>query len=107
MKLNPVLIAVLGILSVTMFASGAAITCNGGAQLFTIPEDSTEASTVLTCPGLQLVPSLDGKTAVFLDPDGSVSDFVLLANVGAAVQFTFVSDLETGSSRFRHPVSLS
>ena len=54
------------------------------------------SGTVLTCPGLQLLPSLDGKTAVFLDPDGSISDFVLLANVGTAVQFTFVSDLETG-----------
>jgi len=96
MRTNPLWIAVLGLFAVTMFASGAAITCSGGAQLFTIPEDSTEASTVLTCPGLQLLPSLDGKTAVFLDPDGSVSDFVLLANVGTAVQFTFVSDLETG-----------
>jgi hypothetical protein len=98
MRMNPVWIAVLGLLSVTMFASGAAITCGGGAQLITIPEDSTEASTVLTCPGLQLLPSLDGKTAVFLDPDGSVSDFVLLANVGTAVQFTFVSDLEIGQA---------
>jgi hypothetical protein len=63
-----VCIGALGLLSVTMFASGAAITCTGGAQLFTIPEDSTEASTVLTCPGLQLLPSLDGKTAVFSTP---------------------------------------
>jgi hypothetical protein len=78
MRLNPAWIAALGLLSVTVLASGAAITCGGGAQLITIPEDSTEASTVLTCPGLQLLPSLDGKTAVFLDPDGSVSDFVCL-----------------------------
>ena len=96
MRMNPSWIAVLGLFTVTVFASGAAITCGGGAQLITIPEDSTEASTVLTCPGLQLLPSLDGKTAVFLDSDGSISDFVLLANVGTAVQFTFVSDLETG-----------
>ena len=96
MRMNPLWIALLGLFAVTMFASGAAITCTGGAQLITIPEDSTEASTVLTCPGFTLLPSLDGKAAVFLDPDGSVSDFVLLANVGAAVQFTFVSDLETG-----------
>ena len=96
MKLNPVLIAVSGLLSVAMCASGAAITCTGGAQLITIPEDSTEASTTLTCPGFTLLPSLDGKTAVFLDPDGSVSDFVLLANLNGGVSFTFVSDLETG-----------
>ena len=96
MRMNPLWIAVLGLFAVTMFASGAAITCSGGAQLITIPEDSTEVSTVLTCPGLQLLPSLDGKTAVFLDPDGSVSDFVLLANVNGGVVFTFVSDLELG-----------
>src|SRR5579864_4009113 len=96
MRMNPLWIAVLGLFSVTIFASGAAITCTGGAQLITIPEDTTEASTTLTCPGFTLLPSLDGKTAVFLDPDGSVSDFVLLANVNGGVSFTFVSDLETG-----------
>lgn len=98
MRMNPMWIALLGLFSVTLFASGAAITCTGGAQLITIPEDSTEASTVLTCPGFTLLPSLDGKTAVFLDADGSVSDFVLLANITGGVQFTFVSDLETGPS---------
>jgi len=98
MRLNPVLIAVLGLLSVTMFASGAAITCTGGAQLITIPEDSTEVSTVLTCPGFN-VSSASVGTAVFLDPGGTVvSDFVVVANVGTAVQFTFVSDLETGEA---------
>jgi hypothetical protein len=95
MRINPLWIAVLGLLSVTMFVSGAAITCGGGAQLITIPEDSTEASTVLTCPGFN-VSSASVGTAVFLDPGGSVvSDFVVLANVGTAVQFTFVSDLDT------------
>ena len=90
MKLNPVLIAALGLLSIAMFASGAAITRTSGAQLITIPEDSTEASTTLTCPGFTLLPSLDGKTAVFLDPDGSVSDFVLLANLNGGVSLPFV-----------------
>jgi hypothetical protein len=94
--MNPVWIASLVLLSVTLFASGAAITCSGGAQLFTIPEDSTEASTVLTCPGFTLSPTVAGEAAIFRDPDGSLSDFVLLANVSGAAQFTFVSDLETG-----------
>ena len=96
MRMNPVWIAVLGLLSVTIFASGAAITCTGGAQLITIPEDSTEASTVLTCPGFTLLPAVAGDAAIFRDPDGSLSDFVLLANVNGAAQFTFVSDLDTG-----------
>jgi len=98
MRMNPVWIAALGLLIVTMFASGAAITCAGGAQLITIPEDSTEVSTVLTCPGFN-VSSASVGTAVFLDPGGTVvSDFVVLANVGTAVQFTFVSDLEIGEA---------
>jgi hypothetical protein len=96
MRLNPAWIAALGLLSVTVLASGAAIQCSGGAQVFTIPEDSTEASTVLTCPGFNVSNASVG-TAVFLDPGGTVvSDFVVLANVGTAVQFTFVSDLDTG-----------
>ena len=69
MRLNPVWIAALGLLSVTMFASGAAITCTGGAQLITIPEDSTEVSTVLTCPGFTLLPTVAGDAAIFRDPD--------------------------------------
>jgi hypothetical protein len=98
MRMNSVWIAVLALFSVTIFASGAAITCAGGAQLFTIPEDSTEVSTVLTCPGFNVSNASVG-TAVFLDPGGSVvSDFVVLANVGTAVQFTFVSDLEIGQA---------
>jgi len=96
MRTNPLWIAVLGLFAVTMFASGAPITCSGGAQLFTIPEDSTEASTILTCPGFTLSPTVAGQAAIFRDPDGSLSDFVLLANVNGAAQFTFVSDLETG-----------
>ena len=96
MRTNPLWIAVTGLFALTMFASGAAITCSGGAQLFTIPEDSTEASTVLTCPGFTLSPTVAGQAAIFRDADGSLSDFVLLANVSGAAQFTFVSDLETG-----------
>ena len=96
MRTNPLWIAVSGLFAVTMFASGATITCNGGAQLFNISEDSTEASTVLTCPGFTLSPTVAGQAAIFRDPNGSLSDFVLLANVSGAAQFTFVSDLETG-----------
>jgi hypothetical protein len=96
MSMNRLWIALLGFFTVTVFASGAAITCTGGAQVITIPEDSTEASTVLTCPGFTLSPTVAGQAAIFRDPDGSLSDFVLLANVSGAAQFTFVSDLETG-----------
>lgn len=88
----------LGLPSVTMFASGAPITCTGGAQLITIPEDSTEVSAILTCLGFN-VSNTSVETAVFLDPGGSVvSDFVVHPNVGPAVQFSLVSDLETGQA---------
>jgi hypothetical protein len=101
--MNSTWIAVLGLFIVTMLASGAAITCTGGAQLITIPEDAAEVSTVLTCQGFNVSNAMLG-TAVFLDPGGSVvSDFVVLANVGTAVQFTFVSDLETGQALMPPP----
>ena len=98
MKLNPGGIAPLALLCITTCASATPITaadatCSGGAQLITIPGNSTEASFVLSCPGFTLAQSLDGRTAVFLDPNGSVSDFVLLANVSGGVEFAFVSDL--------------
>ena len=99
MRNNPQWMALFGLFCAAMAAFATPIpnaTCSGGAQLITIPEDSTEAAFLLTCPGFTLAPSLDGKTAVFLDPDGSVSDYVLLANVSGSVEFTFVSDLDTG-----------
>jgi hypothetical protein len=96
--MNAMLTAILGLLGVAMLASGAAITCTAGAQLITIPEDSAEVSTVLTCPSFNVSNAMVG-TAVFLDPGGNVvSDFVVLANVGTTEQFTFVSDLENGQA---------
>jgi hypothetical protein len=74
----------------------ASFTCSGGAQVITIPEDTTEASTTLTCPGFVLPASVAGTVAIFLDSPGVVSDFVTFANVNGAANFVFVSDVAEG-----------
>ena len=106
MDLKSSSVLLLGLLCVATLASAAPITaadatCSGGTQVVTIPENSAEASFLLTCPGFALSPTVDQKIAVFLDtslPNVVVSDLVTFANVNGAANFTFVSDLDTGGT---------
>ncbi len=101
MKHSPQWATVFGLFCLAAAASATPITapdatCTGGAQVITIAEGQAEAGFLLSCPGFTLAPSVDGKTAVFLEPDGTVSDYVLLANVNGSANFVFFSDTDLG-----------
>ena len=71
----------------------AATLCSGGAQVITLPENATEASTTFSCPGFQFGAS--AGVLLFMDPDGvTPSDVVTLADVAGGSTITFVSDLD-------------
>src|SRR5690349_6183266 len=74
-------------------AATAATLCSGGAQVITLPENTTEASTTFSCPGFQFGAS--AGVLLFVDSDGiTPSDVVTLADVAGGSTITFVSDLD-------------
>jgi len=108
MDLKSTCIVLLGLLCVATFASATPITaadatCSGGAQTINIPEGQAEVSFLLTCPGFTFAPSVAGKTAVFMDTDGNVSDLVVLSNVNGAANFLFLSDVDMGDNNLVAP----
>jgi len=111
MDLKCICIVLLGLLCIATFASATPITaadatCTGGAQTINIAEGQTELSFLLTCPGFTLAPSVAGKTAVFMDTDGNVSDLVVLSNVSGAANFVFISDSDTGQDSLTPPTPI-
>jgi len=88
-------LAVTAVVCVLFFTSAAtaASLCTGGAQVITLPENATEASTTFSCPGFQFGAS--AGVLLFMDPDGvTPSDVVTLADVAGGSTITFVSDLD-------------
>ncbi len=85
--------AVVCVLVLFTSTATAATLCSGGAQVITLPENTTEASTTFSCPGFQFGAS--AGVLLFMDPDGvTPSDVVTLADVAGGSTITFVSDLD-------------
>jgi hypothetical protein len=87
------LTAVVCVLFLFTSTATAATLCSGGAQVITLPENTTEVSTTFECPGFQF--GANAGVLLFLDPDGiTPSDLVTLADVAVGSTITFVSDID-------------
>ena len=84
--------AVCALFLITSAATAASL-CSGGVQVITLPEDTTEASAVFSCPGFQF--GANAGVLLFVEPDGiTPSDVVILGDVAGGSTITFISDLD-------------